>query len=239
MSNKVVGLILPSVNIHMEPEFYRMNIPGINFHSTRVMLKETTEKGLVEMENDLNYAAELIASTRPQVVAYACTSGSFIKGDEWDNSIMEKISEVTNCPAITTSRAVINAIHAVGLKKVTLVTPYIDDINKKESEYFEKNGISVVAEKGLQIIDADILHAQSEETVKKLVMETDVPESDGIIISCTDFKGLEIAAELEEKLGKPVITSNTATMWAILGLLNYSQPVEGYGVLLRDYLVKN
>lgn len=50
MANKVVGLILPSVNVHMEPEFYRMMIPGINFHSTRVMLKETTEKGLIEGE---------------------------------------------------------------------------------------------------------------------------------------------------------------------------------------------
>ena len=44
INNRIVGLILPSVNVHMEPEFYRMNVPGLNFHATRVMLKETTEK---------------------------------------------------------------------------------------------------------------------------------------------------------------------------------------------------
>ena len=236
INNRIVGLILPSVNVHMEPEFYRMNVPGLNFHATRVMLKETTEKGLTEMEEDLEYAAKLIATVRPEVVAYACTSGSFLKGDEWDNSIMKKITKLSSCPSITTSRAVINAIHEMGIKKLTLVTPYIDDLNQREVRFFINNGIDVVNERGMQIIDADILHAQTAETVKNLVLETDTGDSDGVFISCTDFKGLAVAEELERLLKKPVVTSNSATMWAILKLLGYKPKIEGYGALLKEHL---
>lgn len=76
-----VGLIVPSVNAVIEPDFAAVGLSGISFHATRVMLRETTPEGLRAMNVGVEAAAELIASVTPDVVAFACTSGTFIDGD--------------------------------------------------------------------------------------------------------------------------------------------------------------
>ena len=233
-----VGLILPSVNIHMEPEFNRLwdVLPDIDYFATRVFLTDTTEETLVEMEKGLSGAAELIETVGPEAVVYACTSGSFIKGPEWDEKIMEKITGICHCPSITASRAMVNALQAMGIKKLTLVTPYTDDINEHEKHFIETMGIEVVAMKGLQIVDAEILRTQTREQMMELACSADVASSQGVFISCTNVEGMYIAEELEKKLGKPVLSSNSATLWNLLKLLGHSTPVQGCGQLLAQCL---
>ena len=235
MVKRRVGLILPSVNIHVEPEFYQLKdtLPQINYFTTRVMLTDTTEETLVEMRKGLDVAVELIKTVYPEVVAFACTSGSFIKGPEGDAWIMGKIEEACKCPAITASKAMANAINAMGIKKLTLVTPYTDDINMQEKRYIESMGVEVVAMKGLQIVDAETLRTGTREQMMELVYSADVPQSDGIFISCTNVEGMYIAGELEEKLNKPVISSNSAMLWSILNILGDKTPVHGCGRLLE------
>lgn len=234
MTKHRVGLILPSVNIHMEPEFYSLRgvLPDINYYSTRVLLTDTTEETLVEMEKGLEHAANLIATVYPQAVIYACTSGSFIKGAAWDEMIMEKVSGICGCPAITASRAMINAILAMGLRKLTLVTPYTDNINEHEKDFIESMGIQVTAMRGLNIVDAETLRTQTAEQIRELVLTTDVPESDGVFISCTNMEGLFIAEYLEKELGKPVLSSNLVCLWNLLRLLGKTELILGLGTLL-------
>lgn len=234
---KRIGLILPSVNVHMEPEFNALGLKDVQFFATRVMLKETTEESLVAMENDLDYAARLIATVYPDVIAYACTSGSFIKGPAWDNKIMNTVTEIAKCPAVTTSYSVLEGIKALGLKKIAMFTPYTDYLNEKETAYFGNKGIEVVAERGLQIIDSEILHSQTEDTIKRNVREIDVPEAQGVFISCTDFKGMGVAQELEDELGKPVLSSNITTLWWLLRQIGYPENIPGYGSLLAKHIV--
>ena len=75
-----IGLILPSANIVLEPDFYKMAPEGITIHTTRVYLPAGTIAGLLEMERHTEEAAKLIANTKPDIVAYGCTSGSFVGG---------------------------------------------------------------------------------------------------------------------------------------------------------------
>ncbi|MEL7565993.1 MAG: hypothetical protein AAGU27_14045 [Dehalobacterium sp.] len=233
---KRVGLILPSVNVMMEPEFNRIVPRHINFYAVRVLLTETTPEALVEMEKDLERQALLISSVKPIAVAYACTSGSFIQGVEWDEEIKKKIQSITGCPAVTTSSAMLQAIKALGISKLGVVTPYIDRINVEEKKFFETNGIEVTDIKGLQITDAEILHSQTPETFCEMIRKMDCPEINGFFISCTDVRGLEIVEQLEEELGKPVTTSSQATLWAILKMIDHHEPINGYGKLLRELL---
>lgn len=237
MRKRRIGLIVPSVNIHMEPEFNRLrsDLPEINYFTTRVMLQDTTEETLVEMEKGLASAAELIGTTYPEAVVYACTSGSFIKGADWDKRIMDKITGICNCPSITASRAMVKAIEAMHIKKLTLVTPYTDDINHREKQFIEGMGVSVVAMKGLQIVDAETLRTQSEADIMELVRNTDVSESDGVFISCTNVEGMYIAQQLEQELQKPVLSSNSTCLWALLRIIGHTKPVAGHGSLLEKY----
>ena len=232
------GLILPSVNIRMEPELNRCEqlIKHFNFYATRVLLDNTTEDTLKSMEHDLLRAAEMMATVYPEAVIYGCTSGSFISGKDGNNNIIETIKQQCKCPVVTASQAMIDALRQIGVTKLTLVTPYTDDINLKEKDFLEQNGIEVVSMKGLQIVPAEVLRTQSVETIEKLVVTTDVKEADAVFISCTNVEGFHICDSLEKKIGKPVVTSNIACLWSLLHAIPNDISINDRGILLREYL---
>jgi len=228
-----VGLILPSVNCILEPELYAVAPSGISFHAARVFLAETTPEALIKMEEDLESAARLMATVNPHVVAYACTSGSLIKGLGWDRVIIDKIQSIVGCRAVTTSTAMVQGLKALGIKKVAVATPYLDVVNKHEVAFLKSNGFDVVACEGLGL-SGPAVREQKPETVYELAGRVDKPEADGLFISCTDFRALEVIEALEHDLGKPVTSSNQVTLWAMLKLLGQPGPVKGYGRLLSE-----
>ncbi len=228
-----VGVILPSVNCIMEPELYHVAPPGISFHTTRVLLEKTTPEALIKMEEDLDYAARLIATVNPQAVIYACTSGSFIKGLGWDQVIIDKLESMVGCTATTTSTAMVQAFKALGIRRLALATPYLDVVNEREEDFLNKTGFQVVACKGLGL-SGPAIREQAPETVYELVKSVNTPEADGIFISCTDFRAMEVIGTLEKELGKPVTSSNQVSLWALLKILGHSDGIQGYGRLLAD-----
>ena len=232
-----IGLILPSVNIRMEPELNRCKqLTDFNFYATRILLDNTTEDTLKSMEQDLLRAAKMIATIYPEAVIYGCTSGSFINGENGNTDIIETVQLQCQCPVITASQAMIDALQQINAKKITLVTPYTDDINLKEKDFLEKHGIEVVSMQGLQIVPAEILRTQSVETIERLVLTTNVKESDAVFISCTNVEGFHICDTLEKKLCKPVVTSNIACLWSLLHTISNNVTIEDHGILLREYL---
>lgn len=237
VTKRRIGLILPSVNIRMEPELNRCKeLLEFNFYSTRVMLDNTTEETLKAMESDLQRAAQMIATVFPEAVIYGCTSGSFIQGNDGNSNIVNIIGKYCKCPIITASWAMINSIKSLGAKKITLVTPYTDDINEAEKVFFESNGISIAAMRGLKIIPAEKLRTQSVEAIEDLVLKTDTSDSEAVFISCTNVEGFHICEKLEKKIKKPVISSNIACLWALLKAIPNEIKIINRGTLLRDYL---
>ena len=236
VNKRRVGLILPSVNIRLEPELNRCpQLSGFNFYATRVLLDDTTEDALKAMENDLHHAATLLATVFPEIVVYGCTSGSFIQGEEGNVNIIETIADICRCPVVTASQAMVDSLKAIGAKTITLVTPYTDDINQKEKYFFEANGIKVTSMRGMQIVVAEELRTKSVEEVTKLVIEADVPESEAVFISCTNVEGFHICEGLERQLDKPVITSNIACLWSMLRAIKNEVKITDRGMLLREY----
>ena len=235
-----IGLIIPSTNTTVEYEYTKMAPDGISVHVSRIRYPETTdpkekEKNLLRLGDDAIKAAKEVASVKPAVIAFCCTSGSFIAGEAHDKEIIDNIEKETGIPAITTSRAVLESFRQLNLKKIAMATPYNEEIAKKEVEYFEKiiPGFKIVAMRNLGIVAAlpkGNLHPSSAYISAK---EVDVPEAEAIFISCTAWRTIEIIGLLEKDLGKPVITSNQATMWALLKKMNIHS-IEGYGKLLRE-----
>jgi maleate isomerase len=232
LDGRRVGLIVPSVNATIEPEFAWIAPAGLSFHASRVMLRETTEEGLRAMNADVGIAAGLIASVSPDVVAYACTSGSFLEGAAGLRRQVDAITEIVGCPVVTTSAALIEALQALSIQRLALATPYLDSINRVEQRFLEEHGIDVVAVEGLGL-SGKAIREVTPETVVELVSRADRPEADAVFVSCTDFRALEVADELERLLGKPVLTSNQVTLWAILQALGMRSEVSGVGRLLR------
>ena len=228
-----LGLIVPSSNTTMESEFYEMLPKGFSVHTGRLRLREVTVKGLAEMEEKIEEEAQKLASARVDVIGYGCTSGSLFRGLGHDKIIEEKIEKASGTPAVATAGAVVKALNALNIRKVAVATPYIDEINSLEDKFLSANGFQVVDLKGLRITDNIKIGKLGAQVAYDLVMELRYDEADGIFISCTNFPTIESIKKLERDLGRPVISSNTATLWAMLKGCGVTARIQGFGRLLE------
>jgi maleate cis-trans isomerase len=112
-----------------------------------------------------------------------------------------------------------------------MVTPYTDVLNRLERQFLEQNGFQVDRIAGLNLVDNLKIAEVKPRTLLKLVREVDSKRADGIFISCTNLHTIAMIARLEESLKKPVVSSNTATLWAMLGKVGKSLQTSKYGKL--------
>lgn len=233
----VIGVIDLATSTTILHEYYRVVPAGVVPITARLVLPggEATEAALAAMTESpaLEAAAEQLAWARPRVITFACTTGSLVKGPGWDKVLRDRIEARTGIAATTTSTAVLAAFEALGVRRLGIATPYIDELNRREREFFEALGYEVRAIRGLGIRDDREIGAQSPETAYRLAREVDGPEVDGLFVSCTNFPTLPVIAALEADTGKPVVTSNQATVWDSLRRAGVREPIRGAGRLLQ------
>jgi len=227
-----LGLLIPSSNTTMEHEFNLMRPREATVHVARMRLKEVTLSKLMDMEKEIEPAALRLADAKVNVIGFGCTSGSLFRGLGHDQEIVTRIERATDIPAVATSGAVVDALKALNLSRISVATPYTEEINSLESRFLEENGFVIQKIKGLGITDNLKIGEQSPRTVYKLVGEVDTAQSDGVFVSCTNLRTIEVVGRLEKELKKPVVSSNTATLWAMLRKIKYREPVTGLGRLL-------
>jgi len=226
------GLIIPSSNTTMEAEFWRMSSGLATVHTARMRLEKITVDELEEMEKQILEAAVRIADAEVNVIGYGCTSGSLLKGKDHGGEIERKITEKTGIPSVATAKAVIEALTELRIKKLCVATPYIEEINELEKKFLEQNEIDVLRTKGLGIAQNREVGSKNPSIAYELAREVYVPEAQGIFISCTNFRTIEVIDKLEKELGVPVISSNTATFWAMTKRASAKRKLKGYGRLL-------
>ncbi len=231
-----IGLIIPSSNTTMEPEFWRMAPEGVSVHTARMKLSAVTVEELVEMEKDAVRAAQLLATADVDILVYGCTTGSLVKGPGYDREITEKLTRATGIKAVATATAVLEALEELGARRVALATPYIEEVNRKEVEFLESQGYKVVDLKYLGIRENTEIGRQTPQIAYRLAKSLETSSADAVFISCTNFRTIEVIKLLEKDLGIPVFSSNTATMWLTLKELGLREPIRGYGMLLEEHL---
>ncbi len=226
------GLIIPSSNTTMEAEFWTMASSWATVHTARMRLEKITIDELEEMEEQMLEAAVRLADAEVDVIGYGCTSGSLLKGKDHGGEIERKITEKTGIPAMATAKAVVQALGELGIKKICVATPYIEEINGLEKNFLEQNKLDVQRIKGLGIVQNSEVGSKEPSVAYELAKEVYVPEAEGIFISCTNFRTIEVIDKLEKELGVPVVSSNTATLWAMMKMAGAKRRLEGYGMLL-------
>ena len=233
-----IGLLVPSTNTTIEMEFHHMVPEGISVHSTRLYQEETDDPAkkvatILGMHARLEAGVHELVSLGPSVIAYGCTAGSFLNGVVEDQEMCARLAIQAGVPFVTTSSAVAEALRHMGIRRLSMATPYIDEVNQHEKEYLaEAAGVDVVAMKGLGLVGNLPKGRLESEVASDLAHEVDRPDAEAIFISCTNIRTIEIIAPLERALGKPVITSNQATLWSALRRARYADPLRGFGQLL-------
>jgi len=229
-----IGLIVPSSNTTMESEFHRMRPEGVSVHTARMELTEVSPEALMRMAEGALRAAELLSTAEVDVIIYGCTTGALVGGMEWERGLVEKIEDRTGIRTITTAGAVVEAMKTLGMRRICVATPYIKELDELEVKFLAEHGIEVLAIKGLSLRKNTEIGRLPPWTSYRLAKEVFKPGADGLFISCTNFRTIDVIEPLERELGVPVVTSNQASMWAALRLIH--QPMEGFGRLLREYV---
>jgi len=228
-----IGMIVPVTNTVNEAEWKRM-APQMRFPLVRMALHPHGDPALFD---DLKNAIGTLKPQQPDVIAYACTAGSMVQPLD---SLAQFIEKTAGIKGVATAPALVHACRAFGLKRVSLATPYHDALNEHERHFLADNGIEVVAMKGLGI-GAGGAHEYVKiarvppAEVYAHCRSVDVKEAQGMVVSCTDFRTQEILPRLEAELGKPVISSNLATLWMALRRAGRKDRLKGFGRLLEEH----
>jgi maleate isomerase len=205
---------------------------------TRIRLEggEVSAAALERMvaSDRLEEASRELADGGASVVAFACTTGSLVRGPGFDRELVERMERASGVRATSTSTALLAALSAIGARTVAVATPYVDELNDLEARFLEAAGFEVTALRGLGIgTDAEIMRVPYERT-RRLVHETAAAggDADAVFISCTGLPTLALLDELERELGRPVISSNAVTIWHTLALAGVPASAAGAGSLL-------
>lgn len=226
-----LGVVIPSLNAVSEPEFAMIIPEGVTCHFQRFTFTGGGIAVLKNLRNLVTDAAEEILHVYPSAIGMCCTAGSFAGGKGWDQGIIEEIQGRTNLPATTASTAVLEAFRKLGVNKVSLAVPYLEEIAKLEKKFLQDNGIEVI---NLQWLNKDgfEMYEVPYEVTYRLARHVDSPKAEAVFISCVALPTAGLIAKLERDIGKPVITSNQAFIWHMLRLSNINETIEGCGKIL-------
>lgn len=234
-----IGVIVPPTNTVNEAEWQQLLPTKVTLHSARMPLHTdtTSDAGRAALYRDIEHHAAQLAMADVDVIAYNCTAGSLINPV---TALAERVTRKTDIAAVTTAQAIVQALQTLNIEKLAIATPYHDALNQHEQQFFEDIGFKVVNIIGLgygQDGPAEFRNIARVDlhSVVEHVCATDRPDADAILVSCTDLATLPVIDTLEAKLGKPVISSNSATLWASLRTAGVKDSVSSGGILLRNY----
>jgi maleate isomerase len=229
-----IGLLVPSSNTTVEPEFYRALPHGVTLHTARLFLTRIAPEAILGMVEDMETQAKLLASADVDVIVLGATAPSFLNGLGYDRELIAKIEAATGKKATTTSTALVAAIRHIGAQRVVLGSAYDEKVNGIARAFLQASGIEVADMAGLALVDNLVVGRLAADTAYELAMRVNRPEADAIVLSCTNWQTMDAIERIERETGKPVISTTQATIWAALRAIGYTEPIQGYGRLLRE-----
>jgi maleate isomerase len=214
------GLIVPSSNTVMEVDLYRNFPEHIYLHTARMYLEEATREAELRMiEEFAPDAASEVKTVKPDFVVFGCTSAGSLGGPEYDQEIQKRLSDITGVPTIGVFSSVRRALKRLNASSIAVITPYLDELNKTIKEGIEGDGLKVVAIHGLGIeVNVEIASVAPGEIVAFAKEKLKGVKADAVFVSCTNFRALEALPLLKQEFGPSVVTSNAATLEAILSM---------------------
>jgi maleate cis-trans isomerase len=231
-----LGLIVPTSNTVNETEWWQLCGGGTSVHTARMHLKDYDENdGPVPVALQACIGQLLPAS--PDVLAFGCTASSMILPPD---ALPNAMATLCGVPCTSTAAAIIAALRHLDVQTVAVATPYHEALNTQWRDYLEATGFTVTVIRGLGLgaagpVDFPKIAKLSVDTVLQHAEDTfaEAP-AQALLLSCTDMRSLDVIDELEKRLGVPVITSNTATLWHALSLTGRGAATDKGGVLLKQ-----
>lgn len=217
-----LGLIVLRADETLEPEFHEVfaKDPVALYVSRIPSAPDVTPDTLSAMEADIAASADLLPkSLTYAVVGYGCTSASAIIGSK---AVATQVKSACNAIDVTNPlRAAIAYARHHGLSKLALLSPYVDEVNAPLRAAFADAGLStdVFGTFG-EAEEARVARIDDTSVIEAAVALGSDANADGVFLSCTNLKTLRALPKIQERLGKPVFSSNSALSWHMKKVAN-------------------
>jgi maleate cis-trans isomerase len=169
-----------------------------------------------------------------EVVCLIQTSAS-LSADEYDATTTRQMTAGTGVPSLTSAHAIGQAVRALGARRIALVSPYSQDVLGRARQYFESRyGVEVVAMEGFGATDSYAISTISADHATAAFTRVDRPEIEALVVPGGNFPTMRFIAAWEQQFQKPVVTTNQAALWAMMGVMQMATPLPGLGRLLAQ-----
>jgi maleate cis-trans isomerase len=227
-----IGLLVPANNSVIEPEFWSVLPEGLGLYATRLLVKGDLTPELVHgMEAQVGHAVETIAATGVDVIAYCDMVTTFIMEPGWNEAAVAKIASNTGVKAISAWTSLRDALGALGVKRFALGTPYPARIHAIGLPFLRSRGYEITADATLDILATREVPTVDRARLQPFVDSLDVSRADALVLLATDLPTFGVIAEIEQKIGRPVVTSNQALLWSAMRALGLNDRIAALGKL--------
>ncbi|MFC4497586.1 decarboxylase [Streptomyces ovatisporus] len=227
-----VGIVAP-FDFALDRELWRWVPDDVSLHLTRtpfVPVEVSLDQArLVSEHETLREGVQALGAVAPEVMAYACTSGSFVGGTAGEKSMTAAMEEAGEIPSLTTSGALLGALREIGARRVALVTPYTKSVTDSLEDFLGEAGIAVTGRSYLGLT-REIWRVPYRDVVD-MAREAVSDAPDALFISCTNLPTYDVIPQLEAELRMPVLSANQVTMWDALRRIG-KEAVGPYQALL-------
>lgn len=227
-----IGVIALATDFNIEQDLRRIYPQGVEIFTSRVRnVNPLTIENLRAMAPGIGTAADaILPGTELDAMIYACTSGTVAIG-------IDRITELVHqtrpgVPVTNPVTAALSAFQCFGAKRISILTPYTQAVNNDVAALFESMGLEVLNVAGFGYEDDTAMTYISPQDIADAAVEVCDPDADLLFISCTALRASLVIEQIEQRLGKPVVSSNQALAWHSLQLVNYTAAVKGFGSLL-------
>ena len=226
------GILVPSTNTTCEIEFCRLPA-DLQVHTGRLGKGGNTPFS-PSLDADVAYQSRLLGDARVEVIALAQTSASLF-ADDYDEVTVKRVTEASGVPSLTSAQAIGRALRALGTLRIAMATPYSQDVIARAKHYYEtKYGITVVATESLGATNSYAIGKMDAGVAQAAFSRIDRSDIDALIVPGGNFPTMDWITVWERQFGKPVITTNQATLWAVLLAMRIDKPLSGIGRLLAQ-----
>jgi maleate cis-trans isomerase len=227
------GVLIPSTNTTVEIEYSRLLPLTLQAHIGRVKTSGTGPFA-PPLDADVEYQAQLLGTARVEVISLAQTSASLF-ADNYDAATTQRISKAAGAAAITSAQAIGQAIRALGAQRIALVSPYSPPVLERAKRYYEsKYSLDVVALEGFAATDSYMIGKLGPENAHDAFARINRSEIEVLVVPGGNFPTMSFVAAWEQEFGKPVITTNQAALWAMMGIMGVREKLTGLGRLLEE-----
>lgn len=240
---KLFGVLGPSTNTVVQPDFDDLRVPGVTNHYSRITVSNPTAlsdadflRGTDAIDAATHDAVRSVMTCEPDYLVLGMSAVTFYGGAEGSRRWTQAVEDVAGVPLCTGSASVIAALEAYGgIRRIVVLSPYFPVANEQVKRFMSDHGYEVVRDISLRCQSWLHIARVTPAQLRDAILDLDGDDVDAIVQVGTNLSMMRTAAAAETFLQKPVIAINAATYWNALRRNGIMDRKPGFGRLMEEF----